>query len=228
MEITKQDDLIQFQNMLAVQLKADSTYDQLDNADKFQVSERLLVYIGQTTGKLNRMLLPLLWECYLTGDWIGDPLWAFRDWVEETILPHFPEAQREYVQRMSFGIKNVLTTAYTAEKSGEPIVDEQGERVTVERLLEEPTKVTDYAYHIAKQAEPEKFIAKLPTHNRSELNKLRNEAEQIGSVTNVTAKTYFHEGGGFRIVIDVPDQRTLNLIERLLKKTVRFSIPKSQ
>ena len=223
-----QSDLALLQNKLASQLKANHSYDQLNNAGKFEINERLLQNIGQSSQKLNQMLLPLLWECYKTGNWIGEPLFAFRDWLEDEILPHFPEGQRKYVQTMSFGVKNVLTTAHVAEKSGTPIVDDNGEIVTVERLLEEPTKVTNYAYHIATSKEPEAFIAKLPTHSRPELNKLRNEGEQFDNIKNITAETYYHEEGGYEIRIRVPDQGTLNRVERALKQFVQFSIPKSK
>jgi hypothetical protein len=226
MEITKPNDLLQLQDRLANQLKPDHRYDQLNNADKFTVSESLLVNIGQTTGKLNQMLLPLLWECYLTGQWQNDPLREFRVWLEDEIMPFFPEESRNYIYKMAAGVRNVLTTAYAAEKSGIPILDDHCNPVTVERLLEAPSKVVEYAYHIGQQKEPEKFLALLPTHSQTDLNKLR-QADDL-SVESIQAETYYHAEGGYRIVIDVPDQRTLNLIERLLKKIVRFSMPKSQ
>ena len=165
-----------------------------------------------------------MWECYLTGNWEGDPVQAFRVWVDDEIKPFFDTEQKKYINKMMFGLVNVLTTAYVAEKSGEPIVDTSGELVTVERLLEEPSKVTNYSYHAARQTEPEQFIALLPTHTHQELKALTD-----GEISPIyDAETYYREGGGYRIVIDVPDQRTLNLIERLLKQTVRFSMPKSQ
>ena len=225
MEIV-QSDLSLLQNKLASQLRPNQAYNQLDNADKFEINEQLLQNIGQSTQKLNEMLFPLLWECYITGNWIGDPLFAFRDWVEDEILPFYPKDQRNYIQKMIFGTKFVLTTVYVKEKAGTPIVDDNGELVTVERLLEQPSKVTDYAYHISKQPEPEMFIAKLTTNTHAQLNKLRNEDDISSALPIVTADAFYCQEGGYEIRIRIPDLRTLNLIERLLKPIVRFSLIK--
>ena len=223
MSLTLSDQLRSIQNQLASQLSS-TDYDNLASHEKFSVAKQILIQIGATSEKLNRWLLPILWEAYINGDWQSDnPLDAFQEWVRDDILAFFPSEQRSYITGLSAGVRYVLATAYSAEALAQPIIDEHGEIVSVQRLLDSPSKVKEYAYHISKQEQPESWIALLPVKTREELSQIRGD--QIEPLPVMDAQV-FVEKGGYRIELFIPSRDGLYLVERLLKRIVRFSLPK--
>lgn len=199
------------------------SYDQLNTTERFTVVEAVLIQAGRMMESLNRQLMPLLWEAYVTGDWGDQAVPNFIEWGIE-ISDHFGEGQK-YFRDLVFATARVLPTAYVQEKAGTPILDETGTPVTVDRLLESPTKVKEYSRHIQRQKDPERWIAMLISKSRRDLDLIRRQ-EIDGFRFEPPQAKVTREKGGYRINFWVPDDESLRLLERYTQKYIFYGLAK--
>lgn len=217
--------LVRVRENIVDQLYPGETYHNLTNEKKFKACETVLIQVGELYQALNQQVMALLWEAYLTGDWGDQPVPDFIEWALE-IAERYWGDHKDYLQKLVFATARVLPTVYAHEKAGEPLSDRDGIPVTVDRLLHEghATKVVEYSYHIAKQKDPEKWIALLPTTSRTELNRIRRIELDGGDYQPIQAEVVY-EGTGYRVSFFVPDDDTLHLLELRTRGYLDFDLP---
>lgn len=193
-------------------------YNALSPSEQAQACQDIILYIGQTGRRLTEMLLETLWEVQHKALWVQVSETSFLEWADD-ISSGFDESMQRQFRAAAKGADRVLSLVYERANMGDPILDTEGQPITVERMLKKSSYVRTYSFHVATSKDPEMWVRTICSGTMRDLEALK-DYENPRSLIPVNVRK---EGDCYRLELLLSPEQ-FRVFENLNRKFASFPL----